>query len=361
VEALIRWRMPDGSYRSPDEFLAVAEETGLIVEISEWVLRTAIGTAARWHRGAWPKARVAINVSPRQFLDYRFVTRLDALLREYQLPARCLELELTEYVLQTSAHTIKTLDQLRELGVAVALDDFGTGYSSLSYLKQLPVDELKIDRSFVAGLGDDPNDTAIVAAIIAMAQALDVVVVAEGVETTEQLDRLRTLGCDQAQGFLLARPQPPHAIDAILATAAPLRLPGSGRDVDERGAALRVLVVDDSTEVRQLARISLASVGFDVIEAAEGHAALDIAAASKPDCIILDLMMPGMSGFEVCRQLRQQPWASRCTILMLTANDIAEDKIEAFSSGADDYIIKPFAPRDLASRVHAALRRRETQ
>src|SRR5690606_13020694 len=99
VEALIRWRMPDGSYRAPDEFLAVAEESGLILEISDWVLRTAIGTAARWHRGAWPTARVAVNVSPRQFLDYRFVGRLEQLLREFELPARCLELELTETVL----------------------------------------------------------------------------------------------------------------------------------------------------------------------------------------------------------------------------------------------------------------------
>ncbi|MBC8027368.1 MAG: diguanylate cyclase, partial [Steroidobacteraceae bacterium] len=143
VEALIRWRMPDGSYQSPGSFLGVAEESGLIVDINDWVLRTAIKTAAHWHHGEWPKARVAINVAPRQFLDYRFIQKLKALLDEWKLPARCLELELTESVLQTGAATIKTLEQLRSMGVAVALDDFGTGYSSIGSLEQLPLTRIK--------------------------------------------------------------------------------------------------------------------------------------------------------------------------------------------------------------------------
>ena len=206
VEALIRWRMPDGSFRYPDEFLAVAEESGLIVEISDWVLRTAICTAARWHRGAWPEARVAINVSPRQFLDYRFVSRLEELLREYELPARCLELELTESVLQTGAHTIKTLDQLRAIGVAVALDDFGTGYSSLASLQQLPLTRVKLDRSLIAGIDDGARSASIARATIALCRGLGLEVTAEGVERVEQLAMLLPHRAISLQGYLFSRP-----------------------------------------------------------------------------------------------------------------------------------------------------------
>jgi diguanylate cyclase (GGDEF)-like protein len=206
VEALIRWRMPDGSYRSPDEFLAVAEESGLIVEISDWVLRTAICTAARWHRGAWPEARVAINVSPRQFLDYRFVSRLEELLREHDLPARCLELELTESVLQTGAHTIKTLDQLRAIGVAVALDDFGTGYSSLASLQRLPLTRVKLDRSLIAGIDDSARSASIARATIALCRGLGLEITAEGVERVEQLAMLLPNRAISLQGYLFSRP-----------------------------------------------------------------------------------------------------------------------------------------------------------
>jgi diguanylate cyclase (GGDEF)-like protein len=206
VEALIRWRMPDGSFRSPDEFLAVAEESGLIVEISDWVLRTAICTAARWHRGSWPNARVAINVSPRQFLDYRFVSRLEELLREFDLPARCVEIELTESVLQTGAHTIKTLDQLRSIGVSIALDDFGTGYSSFASLQRLPLTRVKLDRSLIAGIDESARSASIARATIALCRGLGLEVTAEGVERVEQLAMLLPHRAISLQGYLFSRP-----------------------------------------------------------------------------------------------------------------------------------------------------------
>ncbi len=206
VEALIRWRMPDGSFVAPDEFLAVAEESGLIVEISDWVLRTAIRTADHWHRGAWPDARVAINVSPRQFLDYRFVGRLEELLRQYDLPARCLELELTESVLQTGSHTIKTLDYLRSIGVAVALDDFGTGYSSLASLQRLPLTRVKLDRSLIAGIDDNARSASIARATIALCRGLGLEVTAEGVERVEQMAMLLPHRAISLQGYLFSRP-----------------------------------------------------------------------------------------------------------------------------------------------------------
>ncbi|MEO8018068.1 MAG: EAL domain-containing protein [Pseudomonadota bacterium] len=216
VEALIRWRMPDGSFRSPDEFLAVAEESGLIVEISDWVLRTAICTAARWHRGGWPDARVAINVSPRQFLDFRFVSKLEDLLREYALPPSCLELELTESVLQTGAPTIKTLDQLRSIGVAIALDDFGTGYSSLASLQQLPLTRVKLDRSLIAGIDDSGRSASVARATIALCRGLGLAVTAEGVERVEQLAMLLPHQAISLQGYLFSRPVPANELLPLL-------------------------------------------------------------------------------------------------------------------------------------------------
>ncbi|HUQ09845.1 MAG TPA: EAL domain-containing protein [Steroidobacteraceae bacterium] len=206
VEALIRWRKPDGSHRPPDEFLAVAEESGLIIEISDWVLRTAIRTAAEWHRGRWPDARVAINVSPRQFLDYRFVGRVEELLKQYGLPASCVELELVESALQTGAQTIRTLDQLRAVGVSIALDDFGTGYSSLASLQQLPLSRVKFDRSLVAAIDDSARSASIVRATIALCRSLDLDITAEGVERIEQLAMLLPQSPITVQGFLFARP-----------------------------------------------------------------------------------------------------------------------------------------------------------
>jgi EAL domain-containing protein (putative c-di-GMP-specific phosphodiesterase class I) len=206
VEALIRWRMPDGSLAAPGEFLAIAEESGLIMEISEWVLRTAIEAAAYWHHGAWPEARVAINVSPRQLLDNRFVESLCELLREHRLPTRCIEIELTESVLQTGAATIEALKCLRAHGVAIALDDFGTGYSSLSSLEQLPLTRIKLDRSLIAGIDTSPRSAAIARAIIGMCQGLGLEITAEGVERSAQFALLLGYPGMYLQGYLLSHP-----------------------------------------------------------------------------------------------------------------------------------------------------------
>jgi diguanylate cyclase (GGDEF)-like protein len=216
VEALIRWRMPDGSYRSPDEFLAVAEESGLIMDVNDWVLRTAIEQASQWYRGPWPQVRVAINVSPRQFLDYRFVERLQKLLDEFQLPARCIELELTESVLQTGPTTIKALSQLRAIGVAIALDDFGTGYSSMASLEQLPLTRIKLDRSLIARMDSSARSASIARATIRLCSDLGLEVTAEGVERLEQFAELLGYRGISMQGYLLARPVTPDALLAVL-------------------------------------------------------------------------------------------------------------------------------------------------
>ena len=217
VEALIRWRQPDGRLAVPGEFLAVTEESGLITEISDWVLRTAIETLARWHHGAWPEARVAINISPRQLLDQRFVDRIQDLLRQHRLPARCIEIELTETVLQTGPATIETLRRLRACGVAIALDDFGAGYSSFASLEQLPLTRIKLDRSLIASIDTSTRSAAIARAIISLCNSLGFEVTAEGVERPEQCACLLGNRAMSLQGYLLS---PPVSSEELLAVKA---------------------------------------------------------------------------------------------------------------------------------------------
>jgi diguanylate cyclase (GGDEF)-like protein len=206
VEALLRWRQPDGNLVSPADFFAIAEQTGMISDISDWALRTAIQTAAVWHSGPWPKVRVAVNISSQQLLSGMFVGRVQALLEEYQLPAQCLEIELTENVLQTGAITIAALKRLREIGVSIALDDFGTGYSSLTSLEHLPLTRVKIDRSLISTVDTGGRSPAIVRSIIGLCHSLGLQVTAEGVERPTQLGLLLNDRGVQIQGYLVSRP-----------------------------------------------------------------------------------------------------------------------------------------------------------
>jgi len=209
AEALIRWRDPERGIVSPGEFLPVAEDTGLIVPMSEWILSEACRQRAAWRGQSVTDARIAVNVTGRWLKDANFVRSIDRFLSAAGLPPTALELELTEEILLSDVQAnADILHALREWGIEIALDDFGTGYSSLSYLRTLPIDLLKIDQSFVRNLENSRNDTAIVSAMISLGHNLDLKVVAEGVETEAQHSFLRQAGCDIIQGYLVAKPQP---------------------------------------------------------------------------------------------------------------------------------------------------------
>ncbi len=208
AEALLRWPQSNHRLVSPSEFIPVAEDTGLIVPLGEWVLREACTRTQAWQT-LHPGLRIAVNLSARQFRQRNLVDVVERVLRETGLAPGLLELELTESMLmQHAPETVSILARLDEIGVRLSIDDFGTGYSSLSYLKRFPIHALKIDRSFVRDIGTDPNDAAIVTAIVAMARSLDLNVTAEGVESHEQASFLRSLACDLAQGFYFGRPMP---------------------------------------------------------------------------------------------------------------------------------------------------------
>ena len=217
VEALLRWECGNGDRIGPGEFIPVAEETGLIVPIGDWVLQDACAQMRRWHDAGLRNLRVAVNVSSRQIARDRFVETVVQALRRSGLEARYLELELTERVFVDNTDTVhKTLERLSALGVQISIDDFGTGYSSLGYLKRLPINVIKIDRTFVAGIPDDRDDGELTTAIVAMAHGLGCRVVAEGIETPAQLAFLQRQNCDEAQGYLFARPMPAEECESWL-------------------------------------------------------------------------------------------------------------------------------------------------
>jgi diguanylate cyclase (GGDEF)-like protein/PAS domain S-box-containing protein len=217
AEALIRWQHPEWGMVAPAEFIPLAEETGLILAIGEWVLKTACAQTRAWHDAGYPGLHVAVNLSGRQLSGDALIETVEHALGQSGLAAGTLEVEITESLLmQDLEETAATLDSLADLGIRVAMDDFGTGYSSLSYLKRLPIDALKIDQSFVRDITTDPDDAAIVQAIIAMAHSLGIKVIAEGVETTEQLAFLQRHRCDSIQGHVISRPLPPEELEALL-------------------------------------------------------------------------------------------------------------------------------------------------
>jgi len=223
VEALLRWTHPTRGYVPPGQFIPVAEDCGLILPIGAWVLKEACAQARAWADAGLPALTMAVNVSPVQFKSNGFLNNLAAILIETGLDPRSLELEVTEGALMKNPElAADTLSTLRGMGVQVAIDDFGTGYSSLSYLRRFPLDALKIDQSFIRQITTIPDETVIVSAIISMGQSLNLRIIAEGVETEDQLDFLKAHKCDEAQGFYFSRPVPPPQIASFLESREPI-------------------------------------------------------------------------------------------------------------------------------------------
>jgi predicted signal transduction protein with EAL and GGDEF domain len=217
LEALLRWRSADGEQVPPSRFIPVAEQSGLIVQIGDWVLRRVCLQLAEWQRTHVPLVPVSVNISVRQLEHIQLASTVTALAQEFGIDASLLHFEITESVaMQNSQQYMGALQALRRLGSRILIDDFGTGYSSLSYLKHLPIDTLKIDRAFVRDMAQDANDAAIVRAIAAVAKSLSLQLVAEGIESAEQLEALRKLDCECGQGFYLSPPVSAEVCRGIL-------------------------------------------------------------------------------------------------------------------------------------------------
>jgi diguanylate cyclase (GGDEF)-like protein len=223
VEALVRWKHPQRGLLFPADFVGLSEETGLIVPLGRWVLHEACRQTRQWQlASSGTPLAISVNISARQLQQPGLVEEIAAVLRDTRLDPSTLRLEITETVVMHDAPTtLAKLEALKALGVQLAIDDFGTGYSSLGYLKRFPVDTLKIDRSFVKGIGGNVEDSAIVRAVITVAKSLNLSVTAEGIETAEQLEHLRTLGCDHGQGYFFAKPLTSDRVPALLLSTSP--------------------------------------------------------------------------------------------------------------------------------------------
>jgi diguanylate cyclase (GGDEF)-like protein/PAS domain S-box-containing protein len=217
MEALVRWQHPSFGLLYPGEFISLAEESGMIISLGDWIMRTACAQSQVWQDAGLAPMIVSVNFSARQFQQQTFITDVAQILKDTNLDPRWLELELTESsIMKDPEEAIEKLHELKLMGIRVAIDDFGTGYSSLNYLKRFPIDTLKIDRTFVSDVCKDPHDTAIVRAIIDLGHALDLTVIAEGVETKEQLQYLSALECDVVQGFLFSKALSAKAFEELL-------------------------------------------------------------------------------------------------------------------------------------------------
>ena len=296
VEALIRMQHPERGLIPPDDFIAVAEETGMIAPIGAWVIGEACRQLKRWQQEGHDKLKIAINLSPLQFSDPRLFATIADALKEADVDPHLIELEFTEgAVMRNVKSTVAIMKRLKDMGVRLSIDDFGTGYSSLNYLKQFPIDQIKIDLSFVRNVTTDPNDASIVQAIVAMSRALGVTTVAEGVETAAQAGYLRGLHCDDLQGFFLAHPAPADEIGKLL---------GSRQLADRNAPARTLLVVDDEENVLNSLRRLLRSEGYHVLTAGSGNEALELLAGNEVGVVLSDERMPGMSGTELLRRVR---------------------------------------------------------
>ncbi|HUP84505.1 MAG TPA: EAL domain-containing protein [Acidimicrobiales bacterium] len=361
VEALVRWAHPQRGLVPPLEFIAVAEETGLIVPLGAAVLREACTVMAGWHRADDTRAgmTVAVNLSTRQLLAPNLGDVVRDALESSGLAPERLCVEITESVLlEDSDASARVLEGLKAFGILIGVDDFGTGFSSLTYLKRFPVDVLKIDRSFVDGLGRSREDRAIVSSIVDLAHAFGLTTIAEGIETPEQLAELRALGCEQGQGYLWSRPMPVDVADEWMtaqAMARTVREPESRRSCSRTRSRSRsthrVLLVDDDRSMRRLLKMVLEGEDqFDVVgETDDGRDAIALARHHRPDLVLLDLAMPGMGGLEALPLLLAV--APDAKVVVFSGLDSLGLEDAARRRGASAFLTKGIDPTDLCRRL----------
>jgi EAL domain-containing protein (putative c-di-GMP-specific phosphodiesterase class I)/ActR/RegA family two-component response regulator len=295
MEALVRWQNPESELITPSDFIPLAEETGLIEAIGEWVLQTACTQNRAWQEAGLPFLPVSVNISAIQFRQKNFVSIVERVLRESGLDPRYLELEITESLVMQNIDRVTTiLNELKEMGTSLSMDDFGTGYSSLNYLKRFPFNKLKIDQSFVKGITNDPDCAVIIKTVIAMAHSLRLKVIAEGVETAAQLNYLRLNNCDEMQGYYFSRPIKTTDFGRLLRENR--QLPALNSQTDNGEWA--ILVVDDEPNVISSLQRMFSAEGYISLAASSAAEGFELLARNRIGVVICDLWMPVMNGSE---------------------------------------------------------------
>ncbi len=354
LEALLRWRSREGELIPPGQFVPLLEQTGLIEPVGRWLLRAVCGQLAEWGRTGIPLVPVAVNVAAPQLQQKAFVAEVAKALEEHGTDPRLIEFEITESSLMEDPDTaIAILEEIRSLGVRIAIDDFGTGYSSLSYLKRFPLDALKIDRSFVRDAITDPNDAAIARSVTALGRAMGLKIIAEGVETAEQLAFLRNIGCEEAQGYLFSPP-----VDAA-ACAEQLKDGGAIHQTLATigGTSSAVLIVDNHPGYRDLLIERLRSEGLSILTAASSEEAFDVLATNRVGAVVTDEQVPTMGGIELLRRVKRiYPRVRRVVLSSVADSRIVMDAINDgavhrfFLKGKDEQRLRAELPGLLALR-----------
>lgn len=351
MEVLLRWMNNQEGPVSPAVFIPLAERLGLIGEIGNWVFKNACEQHIAWKKQGLYPPPMAINLSGHQLRDEKFICFVEQVLERTGISSDCLELEVTESAVVDNLAAAKAmLTKLKDLGMSISLDDFGTGYSSLSYLKQLPIDKIKIDRSFITEIISDPSSSAITKATIAMAHALQLKVTAEGVENKEQLTYLQRLGCDELQGYYYARPVPADEQEMLLRDRPVLPL----RSIEE-GKVRRVLIVDDEPAILSSLQRELVLNDFEVEVALSPEEGFSILAQKQIPIVISDFHMPGISGPEFLERVKQlHPETVR--IAISGARDL-NLLVNAINKGAIfKFIFKPWSGEQLINILDEAFR-----
>jgi diguanylate cyclase (GGDEF)-like protein/PAS domain S-box-containing protein len=352
AEALIRWKRPGHGMVSPALFIPILEETGLIVPVGTWVLNEACRMISRWGKSKTGPVHLSVNVSGVQFFLGGLEEEVLKAIKVHQIAPELLELELTESSLMSNAEdTITVLRNLKALGIKISIDDFGTGYSSLAYLKRFPLDKLKIDIAFVREVTSNPDDAAIVLAIINMAHSLKLQVIAEGVERDAQLAYLRRHGCDEMQGYYFSKPVPEDEFEAMLAEGKSLAAP-----VDEAIAGQQtLLIVDDDAFMLDVLSDFLGQDGYRILTAQTAAEGFDILARNKVHVILCDQCMPLMSGTEFMERVKNLcPDTFR---IMLSAYADLTPIMAAINHGAiDRFYTKPWKGAVLRENIREGFR-----
>jgi len=354
MEALVRWQHPEMGLVSPVNFIPLAEETGLIEPIGEWVLRTACKQNKAWQNAGFAPLTVAVNLSVRQFRQQDIVGLIGKLLLETGIDPRYLELEITESIVMQDVDRVTTiLKDLKGLGTSLAMDDFGTGYSSLGYLTRFPFDKLKIDQSFVRHITSDPENAAIAKTVIAMAHSLHLKVIAEGVETEGQLNYLRSHGCDEIQGYYFSRPVPALEFEQLLREDRHLQLAPINRPSLEK----TILVVDDEKEVATALQRMLVLEEYQVLIAGSAAEGFELLANNQVSVIISDQRMPVMTGTEFLSRVKElYPDTVR---IILTAHADLNSVTDAINRGAIyKFLNKPWSDDDIRKTIDEAFKLR---
>ncbi|MDB5919462.1 MAG: diguanylate cyclase, partial [Massilia sp.] len=337
---------------SPGEFVPVLEESGLIVPVGAWAIDTACRQIAAWAQRMATTVQISVNVSGRQFSEGGLDTIVVDAINKHGIPPGCLELELTESSLMSNAEdSIASLNNLKALGIQISIDDFGTGYSSLAYLKHFPIDTLKIDIAFIRDVATDPRSAAIVKSIISMAQSMKMDVIAEGVETAEQLAYLRRNHCDHLQGFYFSRPLPAQQFEQLLLDETRLAIPVGSTALLSRTL---LIVHDDPDELASLDRL-LRPDGYHILAATSAEQGLALLALNQVQVIMCDQQIAGIGGTGFLDKVKDM-YPDNFRIILSSHADLAMG-MQAINRGAlHRFFTKPLDNTTLRANVRATFR-----